>query len=218
MSELTFRPIPRPEDFEQALIRVDQAFTAQGGTNVVAHGEAMFSFIDEEALRQDIALSAYSTLLIPYEADKDEQASYDPAHAFSRGFMMAYPINDIVYDNEYNFDDYFSSLNQWMLAQGAHNIRDSRAQFEANSLLVQKYGEGGIAQVGARGEAVFDKWAESLYSDPSLGRIFKLGGGSLVMSGVIHQRTVNEQLVSTTSFQTRFENELAAIMTQEEEK
>jgi len=212
MSELEFRAIPQSTDFKNALIRVDQAFRAQGGASVVAQGEANFSIVDNEAMQQDMAISRYSTLLIPYEADKDELSTYEPAHAFSRGFMLARPVNDDLYGSNYDFSDYYSSLNGWMLSQGAEKIQDERAWFEANSLLLRKYSEGGLERIGEQGQKVIDGWADGLYADPSLSRIFSLGCGALLMSGIIHQRSVNEYLLTSANFQSSFDNDLIAFM------
>ena len=212
MSELAFHALPQPEDFERALSRTDQLFRSHGGAHVVAQGEASFSNVDEQAMQQDMALARYSTFLIPYEADKNEPGSYAPAHAFSRGFMLARPMNDILYDGDYEFADYYSSLNEWMLAQGTENIADERSWFEANSLLVQKYGEGGLERIGGPGQKIVEAWGDSLYVDPSLSRIFNLGCGALAMSGIIHQRSVNERIILSSDFQSSFDDDLSSLI------
>ncbi len=212
MSQFEFLPIPQSRDFDAAFTTVDEIYRRQGGPTTVAHGESSVSIADEEAMRRDMALASYSTLFIPYESDQTDPHVYDPAHAFSRGFSMAYPVNDILYENRYGFDEYYSSLNGWMVAQGTENIPDDRAWFEVNALLVQKYGEGGLELLGEQAASIVEDWSDRLYTNPSLARVFTMGCGALAMSGVIHQRSINEYTVKTAGFAAGLDRDLEALL------
>ncbi len=212
MSQFELLPLSQPRDFDAVFSSIEEAYLRQGGATMVASGESNISLVDDEAMRRDTQLSNYSTFLIPYGTDPTEAHAYDPAHAFSRGFSMAYPVNDVLYENRYGFDDYYSSLNQWMLAQGTENIVDDRAWFEANSLLVRKYSEGGLALLGTSSTDVIEEWGDRLYTNPTLSRVFTMGCGALVMSGVIHQRSLNEYALNTAGFTASIEEGLEALM------
>ncbi len=195
MSKFEFSPVPQATDFDAAFTQVDAAIHREGGLSVVMGGESSFSIADQLAFEQDLAIAHYSTLFIPYESDRDDPGIYAPAHAFSRGYTMATPVNDAIYNGRYSFDDYYSSLNAWMVACGTENIQDDRQWFEANSLLLRKYSEGGLERIGQDATATIERWGSSLFVDPSLSRIFAMGCGALVMSGIIHQNTVNEYAI-----------------------
>lgn len=212
MSQFEFLAIPQSRDFDAAFARVDEVFRAQGDVSVVTSGESHVSVVDEEAARRDMALANYSTLLIPYGSDQNDPHLYDPAHAFSKGFSLAYPVNDVLYENRYGFDEYYSSLNQWMVAQGTESIADDRAWFEVNALLVQKYGEGGLELLGPGALSIIEAWGDREYSSPSLSRVFAMGCGALVMSGVIHQRSLNEHALTIASFSMGLDHDLEALL------
>lgn len=214
MSEFEFSPVPQPSDFDSAFAQIDNAVQLEGGAAVVVGGEATFSVVDQRAFEQDMALALahYSTLLIPYEADRDDPEVYAPAHAFSRGFLMAMPVNDVLYDSRYEFQDYYSSLNAWMVACGTENIQDERQWFEANALLLRKYGEGGLERIGQGSTNAIERWGSTLFVDPSLSRIFAIGCGALAMSGIIHQNSVNDYAIRADGFMSTMNDGLAALL------
>jgi hypothetical protein len=212
MSSLEFRPIPQSSDFDAAFTHVDRLFASHDDLTVVTHGESAMSLVDDEALRQNRALSSYSTFFIPYESDKNDPNVYDPAHAFARGFSLAFPVNDILYDGAYNFDDYFSSLNQWMVSHNTELIQDDQQWFEANASFVKLYGEGGLKLFGRASQGIIETWGDRLYASPTLSRVFSLGCGALAMSGVIHQRSVNEYAIRTSDFAEKLNQDLEALL------
>ncbi len=198
MSESEFLPLPQPKDFDDAFEHAD----------VIVQGRNP----DTLNMHWDAALSNYAALFIPYESDKQDANSYTPARAFSQGFMMASPVNEIIYGGRYIFPDYYSSLNAWMLAQDTHLIEDERAWFEANAYLVEKYSKGGLDRIGTSSRQVAERWGSELYSDPALSRVFTLGCGALVMSGIIHQRSMNEYAISAASFSTQLEQDIETLL------
>lgn len=216
MSSLEFLPIPQARDFDAAFTQLDAAVQRQGGVHTVVHGESDFSVADQEAFEQDIALSRYSTLFIPYEADVDDAHAYLPAHSFSRGFMLTKPVNDLLYSERYTFQDYYSSLNDWMTGQGAESITDDRRWYEANALLLEGYSNYGLGLVGETSKSVIERQAEALYGDPALARIFSFGCGAMVLCGVIHQRSVNDWAINGPHFSDNMDDELAKLMTKGE--
>ncbi|MGY4893396.1 MAG: hypothetical protein ACO1N2_01730 [Candidatus Saccharimonadota bacterium] len=212
MSQFEFSPLPQSADFDKTFLEVDALVTRQGGLEVVAAGESDFSAVDELAFDQDMALAQYSTLTIPYDANRDLPSSYGPAHAFSRGFMMSKPVNDLLYAHQYSFNDYYSSLNQWMLAHDTDSIEDPHIWFETNAYILRKYGEGGLERIGPAALGVIERWGGVLFEAPYEAKVFGLGCGALVMSGLIHQNTINEYAIRADTFTDSLDDGLASLL------
>lgn len=213
MSTPEMRPIPQADEIAEAFRVVDQEITDAGGIlnlTINALSPSRERDLAREAATKSI--SGYGMYFTNYEVDEDDPNAFEPVHAFARGFFTAYPVNKILYNNAVTFADHDSTIYQWLHRPSFEEISDLRQQFAAGEVSLSMFGESGMYAAGEIATDIMSKWSEKLYTDPSLGRIYKIGCGTLIRAGIIHQRTINEQYLASATFRASFDQGLASIL------